>query len=164
MNTQKPQITCTKKYIDLPFAHRQPNHTGHCAWLHGHDWSFEFTFAAKELDECGFVVDFGRLKPLKALLEEFDHALVLNTDDPWLTHLKFHLVDATDTISDDNPECRDLANIIEVPDCSAEGLAVYFLEKASQLIEEITGGRATVTKVVVAEDSKNTATAATPNA
>ena len=65
-------ITCTKRYDNLPFAHRQPNHEGHCSLIHGHNWSFEFEFKASKLDGNGFVIDFGDLKwP--------DHALAI----PW---------------------------------------------------------------------------------
>ena len=46
---------------------------------------FRFTFAASELDEKNWVVDFGGLKPLKAWLEDnFDHQVILDRDDPML--------------------------------------------------------------------------------
>ena len=88
MKTNTPAITCSKTYTDLPFAHRQPSHQGHCALIHGHNWSFEFEFAADKLDECGFVIDFGKLKWLKDWINErFDHTLVLNESDPMLDFL-----------------------------------------------------------------------------
>lgn len=77
--------TCKKRYDDIPFAHRQWNHKGHCAHIHGHNWSFEFEFVSKSLDANGFVVDFGKLQFLKNWLNEtFDHKLVISKDDPKL--------------------------------------------------------------------------------
>jgi 6-pyruvoyltetrahydropterin/6-carboxytetrahydropterin synthase len=58
-------ITCSKTYRDIPFAHRQHRHEGHCSFLHGHNWSVEIEFACSQLDERGFVVDFGGLGYLK---------------------------------------------------------------------------------------------------
>ena len=51
--------TCAKRYYNLPCAHRQHNHRGHCSKIHGYSRSFEFHCAAHELDENGFVFDFG---------------------------------------------------------------------------------------------------------
>lgn len=75
--------TSTKTYTGFPCAHRQWRHPGHCAFVHGYSRSFHFVFGCRELDECGFVVDFGALGWLKEFLEDnFDHTLLLNHDDP----------------------------------------------------------------------------------
>ena len=154
-----PAITCTKTYPDLPFAHRQPKHDGHCALLHGHNWAFTFEFATEQLDECGFVIDFGKLGFLKSWLNErFDHTLVLNEDDPWLAFMQFHLSDVTDPQRPSNG-CTNLAKIITLPDCSCEGLAAWLLEHVGALIAEHTAGRVRVSSVIVIEDSKNSAQA-----
>lgn len=148
------KLTCTKRYDDLPFAHRQPSHDGHCALIHGHNWGFEFEFAAKELDECGFVIDFGKLKWLKDwLLERFDHTLVLNFRDPQLPYLRNAL--------DSQPGDRGfgpLAKIFTVPDCSCEGLCQWLMIEVNAVVFANTNGRVSVVRVTVIEDSKNTAT------
>jgi 6-pyruvoyltetrahydropterin/6-carboxytetrahydropterin synthase len=115
-------ITCTKKYTGFPAAHRQHNHDGHCALIHGHDWAFEFTFAAAQLDDCGFVVDFGKLKGLKDWLNQrFDHTLLLNQDDPLLAYLKRELTDG-----------KEVAKIVVVPNCGAEGLAEWVANEVNR--------------------------------
>jgi 6-pyruvoyltetrahydropterin/6-carboxytetrahydropterin synthase len=58
-------LTCKKTYFDVPFAHRQHLHDGHCSFVHGHNWDISITFACDKTDENGFVVDFGKLKFLK---------------------------------------------------------------------------------------------------
>ena len=142
-------ITCSKSYIDFPFAHRQPVHKGHCRFIHGHDWSFHFTFEASELDECGFVVDFGKLKWIKELLEfMFDHTTVLNEDDPHLDHIE----------ADSNGAGRNLYDLRKVPDCSCEGLALYTFNLVNQHLAEKEGNRVWVKSLTLFEDSKNSAT------
>lgn len=149
-----PRLTCTKLYTDLPFAHRQPRHDGHCALIHGHNWGVEFEFAATELDECGFVIDFGKLKWLKEWINErFDHTLVLNGSDPYLHYLR--------SVLDSQPGDRGVepfAKIITVPDCSCEGLCQFLMDEVNKVVAENTNGRVRVIRVTVVEDSKNTAT------
>jgi len=142
-------ITCSKDYPDFPFAHRQPVHDGHCAYIHGHNWSFHFTFAAEEKDECGFVLDFGKLKKLKAWLDYmFDHTCVINHDDP---HREF--LESLDQGTD-----KPLLDLRTIPDCSCEGIAEFVFQKAGRLVTDISGGRAHIVSVTVKEDSKNSAT------
>ena len=141
------KTTCTKRYSDIPFAHRQPSHKGHCRFVHGHNWGFEFEFEADKKDECGFVVDFGGLKALKALLDEtLDHKLVLNADDPLFAPL-----DAAQRLTGDGA--------VAVKDCSCEGLAEWALRKANELVSVLTSGRTRVARCTCYEDSKNSATA-----
>ena len=69
------------KSIDIDFAHHVRGHRGACINLHGHTWKFEVVIEARELDDQGFVVDFGQLKsevlkPCHALL---DHSLAIGS-------------------------------------------------------------------------------------
>lgn len=148
----KTLTSCTKRYSDIPFAHRQPAHEGHCALIHGHNWSFEFEFVAKEKDECGFVIDFGKLKPLKKWIDDkFDHALILNESDPQLTSFR-QLLDPQSALKE------QFARIVTLPDCSAEGLAEYLFEQSDIIVKELSQERVAVKRVTVFEDSKNSAT------
>ena len=69
------------KSIDIDFAHHVRGHKGACINLHGHTWKFEVAIEATELDEQGFVLDFGELKskvlnPCHVLL---DHSLAIGS-------------------------------------------------------------------------------------
>jgi 6-pyruvoyltetrahydropterin/6-carboxytetrahydropterin synthase len=79
---------CTKTFgheLGLSACFRQWRAMGHCKHLHGYALSFKFTFEAGELDENGWVIDFGGLKQLKSrLISNFDHRLCIATDDPQL--------------------------------------------------------------------------------
>jgi 6-pyruvoyltetrahydropterin/6-carboxytetrahydropterin synthase len=96
-----------------------------------------------ELDENGFVIDFGKLGFLKEWFKSyFDHTLVLSKEDP----LQHRYMD------DEN------VKLVIVPDCSAEGLAKYIFMRASDIVTDRTAGRVLIQKVTVYEDSKNSAT------
>ena len=89
MSTPLIGFTCSKHYQNYPCCHRQWKHPGHCRFVHGYSRSFTFWFAAKELDEYGFVVDFSCLRPLEQKLSNhFDHTFLANFDDPLLSHWK----------------------------------------------------------------------------
>ena len=138
-------ITCRKTYFDIPFAHRQHLHDGHCSFVHGHNWDISITFACKTPDENGFVVDFGTVKFIKKwIYEHLDHACVFASDDP----VAPKLVAAA-------PEAW---NVYYAEQCSCEGLAKHLFEVFNKLVRENTAERVWVVSVEVSEDKKNTAT------
>jgi 6-pyruvoyltetrahydropterin/6-carboxytetrahydropterin synthase len=81
----------TKTYghdLGLSACFRQHRASSHCQFFHGYALSFKFTFESDELDECGWVLNFGGLKPLKQwLCDTFDHKLLVATDDPALDRI-----------------------------------------------------------------------------
>lgn len=141
--------TVTKRYENLKAAHRQWKHPGHCKFVHGENWSFEIMFSADKVDSCGFVVDFGRLRPLRYALDSwFDHTLLIDEDDP--ERMRFEQLDAD-----------KLCDIRVVKSCSAEGLAELVFLIATQIIENNADMRergVEVRRVVCFEDNKNSAT------
>ena len=48
----------TKRFTNLPCAHRNHLADGHCRFVHGYSRSFKFYFEATHLDARGFVVDY----------------------------------------------------------------------------------------------------------
>jgi 6-pyruvoyltetrahydropterin/6-carboxytetrahydropterin synthase len=138
-------LTCTKTYQDIPFAHRQHRHDGHCALIHGHNWAITLTFACSETDKNGFVVDFGQIKYLKAWIDEnLDHACLLNESDPEKDNLL--------------AQFGHLFKPYILPNCSCEGLALHIYEVFAHMVRAQTEGRAWITQVEVEEDTKNKAT------
>lgn len=155
-------LTCSKLYKDIPFAHRQHNHDGHCAWIHGHNWGIKFTFEADHVDENGFVIDFGKLKFIKNWINErLDHALLLNEGDPYLEYLQAVLTDkqAWDHLADEiPPSYRNIfAHILVVPDASCEGLCQYVYDIMNPSVLELTYSRVWVKSVEIFEDERNSA-------
>lgn len=108
---------CVKSYKNIPFAHRQFRHNGHCRLIHGHGWNIELEFTSMSLDELGFVHDFGNLKNIKKWIDDnLDHALVLDKEDP-----------IRDLVSD-----YAKVTIISPPSC--EGIAEHLYHVFNNLI------------------------------
>jgi 6-pyruvoyltetrahydropterin/6-carboxytetrahydropterin synthase len=136
-------LAATKIYRDIPFAHRQHTHDGHCRVVHGHNWEITLEFHASELDANGFVVDFGKLKRIKDWIElHLDHKLVLSYQDPDIGVFTKH------------PELFDIT-VVEA--CSCEGLAQVLFEAFQPIVMEASNNRAWIHSVEVREDSKNAA-------
>ncbi len=137
-------MTCRKVYADIPFAHRQHQHAGHCAFIHGHNWSFAFTFGCHERDANGFVIDFGQCRFIRDEIERrFDHACVFATDDP-----------LADAIVQSVPAAF---KVYRVPNCSCEGLCAHLFAWVDPLVRDHTQGRVFLVGVEVSEDQRNSA-------
>jgi 6-pyruvoyltetrahydropterin/6-carboxytetrahydropterin synthase len=139
-------ITCKKTYTDSPWAHRQHRHDGHCAFIHGHNWSITIIFGCHATDENGFVVDFGKLKFLEEWIDtHLDHACVFSDEDPQRTALLAVGGSA-------------IWKPYVVKNCSCEGMAQHLFEVFTPLVKAASHDRAFITSVEVVEDSKNSAT------
>jgi len=118
----------------------------HCKFIHGYRLVAKFWFAASELDNKNWVVDFGGLKQLKEALEkQFDHTFCVAGDDPLLSYFKqLHDLGAVDL--------RVMQNGVGI-----ERTAEWCYNTADKIIKEITNGRCCVEKVEVWEHEKNSA-------
>jgi len=135
-------MTCSKTYSDLPFAHRQHRHPGHCSLIHGHNWTLKITFACDVFDSNGFVVDFGNLKYIKDwLAKHLDHACVLAADDP----LKDQIVNAAPQVY----------RLYEVQNASCEGISLHLWEVFSELLYRKEGNRVWIAQLDLFEDARN---------
>lgn len=107
----------TKTYNQLgPVAYRQWRSDSHCNLIHGYALSFHLEFEADTLDARNWVFDFGGLKPLKSVLEDwFDHTLLVAEDDPQ-KDLLLHLGE------------KKLAKITVVEKTGCEGIADFIYE------------------------------------
>jgi len=120
--------------------------------IHGHNWAFDITFGCNFLDENGFVVDVGKLEPVKRfLVDYFDHTLLINVDDP-----------AIPVGGEDEGWIEPFAKIVRVANCGMEGLAKWVFEEVQRIVvKEVPGAKERgllVVEVVCWEDSKNRAT------
>lgn len=148
------KIKATKVYKNLPCGHAQhfdandDGTPGHCAQVHGYDREVEFTFAG-QVDEHGWIVPFGKLKPVKEFLEYyFDHVTVLPADDPRIDSL-------TDDITGYNGL---LGNLRVLPSgVSMEMSSLFIWEHVNHYVYKTTNGRCYVERVRVYEHERNDA-------
>ncbi|MCP9775001.1 6-carboxytetrahydropterin synthase [Cyanobium sp. WAJ14-Wanaka] len=138
-------LTCSKTFGGFPCCHRQWRHPGHCRFVHGYSRSFTCWFGARELDQCGFVVDFSSLGALEAqLAEQFDHTFLVNADDPLLEQWQdLHQQGALDL--------RVMQNV------GMEASAQLVWTWANDLLRSRDGGRSYCLKVEARENEKNAA-------
>ena len=135
-------ITCSKLYKDIPFAHRQHLHDGHCSKIHAHNWDIRITLGCKELDTKGFVVDFGKLKYIKKYIEDMlDHACVLSWNDPLYEEII----------------APGVYKVYSVENASCEGLAKHLFSIFADMILVTEGTRVFLYEIEIFEDSKNSA-------
>lgn len=141
-------ITCSKTYADIPLAHRQHKHAGHCRFIHGHSWSIRVTFACTTLDEHGFVIDFGNLGYLRDWIDQhLDHAIMLSHDDA-----------QAKALVESAPE---LFKVFWIENASCEGLSQAVYEAFNAMVQQHEAGRVHITEIQVWEDPRN-ATRYTP--
>lgn len=139
----------TKTYghdLGLSCCFRQWRAESHCRLLHGYSLSFKFVFESDDLDARNWVVDFGSLKPLKAILENnFDHTLLVAEDDP----NKQDLLDL---------HSKGLAKVIVFESVGCEKTAEFVFKVAEQWLKDAGyGNRIRLRSVEVAEHGANSA-------
>jgi 6-pyruvoyltetrahydropterin/6-carboxytetrahydropterin synthase len=162
----------SKLFGEYPAAHRQHTHSGHCSYIHGHNWSFAIDFQCAELDQNGFVIDVGTLKPVDSWLKAmFDHTLLLNEDDPQKSYIQAQLnppgVIGTQGSQGISTIVRPavLAKIRIIPNCSMEGLAKLTFHMINSLLsrdtvfpKDVQERKVKVVCVTCWEDNKNSVT------
>jgi len=138
------KLTCKKTFRNIPFAHRQHRHDGHCARIHGHNWSITLTFGCIETDTNGFVVDFGKLQYIRDWIDtHLDHACLFNDTDP-----------SKDALIESAPGAW---KPYVLPDCSSEGLARHLYRIFNPMVQSETKYRAFIVAVEIEEDEHNSA-------
>ena len=146
-------LRSTKKFYNLPCAHRQWRADSNCKLIHGYSRAFLFTFEAFQLDKCGFVVDYGDLDWLKLHLEYmYDHTLLLAGDDPELPVFK---------ALEERGVC---ALRIQEEGIGMEGTAEYMGKFAEEGLRRKTKGRCWVVSVEAFENDKNSSIWYNPDA
>lgn len=146
--SKKYKYYSTKFYNQLgPVAYRQWRADSHCNLIHGYALSFRFEFGCDDLDVRNWCMDYGGLKPLKDLLENwFDHTLLVAEDDP----MKVELL---------RLGALKLAKITLVEKTGCEGLADFLYDYVNEQFLPLygEGKRVWCTKVEVRETDANMA-------
>ena len=132
--------------LGLSSCFRQWKAKSHCQFMHGYSLQVHVEFEATRLDERGWVVDFGGLKPIKQWLAEiFDHKTLVARDDPHLsTFLDLHSKGIIDLVLVDAVGCERFAELI-------------FQRVEKFICSSEYDGRVIVTKVEVSEHPGNSA-------
>lgn len=112
------------KTIDIENGHMLSKHPDKCQFPHGHTRKIEFVLEADELDGNEMVCDFKVVKTtVEEWLEQFDHALCMNTADPAYEEFKKRYGDRVIGFENQDPTTELLAKTIF--DHTAQALKDY---------------------------------------
>lgn len=146
----------TKRFGPISTGHRQWRDDGHCAYMHGYGREVKVIFGCNELDDKGWVVDFGGLKDFKKWLEgEWDHRLLISSQDPELDKM----------IELDTQGLIDL-NVMEASYGYGPGIeqsCKYVFDHLDSVVREMYNGRCWVESVEIWEHCNNSAMYCRPN-
>lgn len=135
--------------LGLSACFRQWRAKSHCSRLHGYALKITLVFESSELDENGWVIDFGDLDQVSDMLRElFDHKLLVAADDPALEAIR-------------ELGRIGLAQVREVERVGCEAFAeLIFVKVADWLVRrnEVRGQSVLLQKVMVAEHGANSVT------
>ena len=138
----------SKRFGPITTGHRQWRDKGHCSYVHGYGRYVRLTFEATELDERGWVMDFGDLKDVKSWIEsEWDHRTLIAADDPVIPELK--------TLEEVGG-----INLNILPEGYLPGIEEscrYLYDKLNPVIQRKTNNRVEITRVEIWETEKNQA-------
>lgn len=112
------------KSLEIENGHMLSKHPDKCRFPHGHTRKVEFVLEAEELDSNEMVCDFKIIKQLVGeWLDQFDHALCINTDDPAYQEFKQRYGDRVIGFDHQDPTTELLARTIF--DHTTHALASY---------------------------------------
>ena len=101
------------KAFEVESGHMLSKHPGRCQYPHGHSRRVEVVVASDTLDHMDMVCDFKALKlALHDVLDQFDHALAINSADPDRAALAGRLGDRLVVFEDTDPTTEVLAKFI----------------------------------------------------
>lgn len=147
----------TKKFGPISTGHRnwraafnENRDSRRCSWCHGYSRYVQFEFEG-ELDDKGWVYDFGDLKFVKTWLDEnWDHKTLVSESDPKLELLK-------------TMEQEGVLSITVIPEDDREwgpgieGSCKMLYDTFNPIIQQRTNGRVSILKVEVWEHDNNSA-------
>jgi 6-pyruvoyltetrahydropterin/6-carboxytetrahydropterin synthase len=132
--------------LGLSVAFRQWRAGSHCRFVHGYALAIRLDFQSTNLDDRGWVVDFGDMKDLlKKIQDFFDHKTLVAEDDPELAWFK-------------EAHQRQIVDLVVVPATSCEHFAFLVYQLAqSWLANKKLDNRCSVSLVEVSEHGANSA-------
>lgn len=119
------------KTIDIESGHMLSKHPDACRFPHGHTRTVEFVLEADELDENDMVCDFKIIKEaVGEMLDRFDHALCVNTEDPAYEELRARYGERIIPFEKADPTTELIAR--RIFDAARTALAAYAAQPAAR--------------------------------
>jgi len=101
------------KTIEIESGHMLSKSPDKCRYPHGHTRKIELIVESDALDKNDMVCDFSLLKiVLKDIVDSFDHAMCINTNDPMYNAFKETYGDSVIGFANADPTAECMAKII----------------------------------------------------
>lgn len=99
------------KSFEIESGHMLSKHPGRCRFPHGHSRRVEVVLVSETLDENDMVCDFRAIKlAASELLDAWDHAMAVNSQDPRLEDVKAAAGDRVIVFQGEDPTTEVLAS------------------------------------------------------
>lgn len=133
--------------LGLSACFAQPGAESHCRYPHGYALAFRFEFWANKLDKNNWVIDFGKLRPLKEwLVHTFDHRVLIAEGD-------YPMLEAMQEL-----KMQGRADIMIVPRVGCESFAWLAFQECKVMLQNMgESSRVKLIKVTVSEHEGNSA-------
>jgi len=132
-------------------GHMLSKHPARCRFPHGHTRKIEVVISSDQLDSNEMVLDFKALKlALKPEFDLLDHAMAMNSEDPFLPEMQSRFPDGVVVYENQDPTTEVMAykfyqSVAKILATGWQGLDINVTKYS------IPGGRATVDRVRVWE-------------
>lgn len=132
----------------LSCCFRQHRASSHCQFLHGYAIKVKLVFAAFDLDDRNWVIDFGSYGPIREWLKAtFDHTTVVAADDPMLAWFR-------------EANACGILRLVVLENVGCEAFARLIFKRAANWLHDIgEAGRVSLVSVEVSEHEGNSAVA-----
>ncbi len=101
------------KSFEIESGHMLSKHPGRCRLPHGHSRRVDLVISSPTLDASDMVCDFKALKlAVEDHLDQYDHALLVNSEDAILDELSEQYKDRLIVLEDEDPTTEVLARRI----------------------------------------------------
>lgn len=128
-----PKLHVITRTLEFDAGHRVLGHEGKCKYLHGHRYKAQIAVGSDSLDNCGRVLDFGKVKEIIGgwIDDNWDHNIILHPDD-YLAGFAVGGIQELRLFGGRRPFIMPKP----YPNPTAENMAVVLAEKCVELLSE----------------------------
>lgn len=120
------------KTIEIESGHMLSKHPEKCRFPHGHTRTVEFVLESDTLDDREMICDFKVIKEtMESFLDQYDHAMCVNTDDPMFATFKAAFGDRVIAFEQIDPTTEVIAKTIfdhfqaRLNECAKDSTRLY---------------------------------------
>ena len=130
------------KTIEIESGHMLSKHPEKCRFPHGHTRTVEFVLESDTLDDREMICDFKVIKEtMDSFLDQYDHAMCVNTDDPMFATFKAAFGDRVIAFEKIDPTTEVIAKTIfdhfqaRLNECASDPTRLYPVQRNVRVVK-----------------------------